>query len=40
MKHNITKGILYLDNQPCNINKFNMISINLMFSKLPQNIVC
>ena len=29
MKHNITKGILYLDNQPCNINNFNMISSHI-----------
>ncbi len=28
-KHNITKGILYLDNQPCNINNFNMISSHI-----------
>ena len=28
-KHNITKGKLYLDNQPCNINNFNMISSHI-----------
>jgi hypothetical protein len=28
-KHNITKGVLYLDHQPCNINNFNMISSHI-----------